>query len=222
MPTLPCHPSHFGRPLLVAAFAAAGLLAGTGSALAHDEHAMHSAAAQAAVKPGSVTVRGLDTTLLDQDGRSVHLRRDVVGERIVVVNFVYTTCTTVCPVASAMFGELQQRLGEQLGREVALVTITVDPLRDTPARLKAYAAKFEARPGWTWLTGPSVAVNDVLKGMGAYAPDFTQHPLMVLIGDGKRGSWTRFAGTPDPQRLAAHVTQLLQARAATAQDKSGG
>ena len=206
-----------------ALWVAAGLWLGAAAALAHDEHAQHRAMQQAqTAKPGAVTVRGLDTTLVDQNGRAVHLRRDVIGDKIVVVDFVYTACTTVCPLASAMFAELQQRLGEQLGREVELITISVDPVRDTPEVLKTYAEKFQARAGWTWLTGRSVVVNDVLKGMGAYAADFTQHPLMVLVGVGASGGWTRFAGTPDPQRLAAHVKQLQDARAAEPQAKAGG
>lgn len=190
-----------------------GALAG-GAAMAHDMH-QHQGAAPA---PGAVTVRGLDTTLLDQDGRAVHLKRDVIGRKIVVVDFVYTSCTTVCPMASAMFADLQTRLGDRVGRDVELITITVDPVRDTPAQLKAHALKFQTGPGWTWLTGSPVAVNDVLKGMGAYAADFTQHPLMVLVGDGATGGWTRFSGLPDPQRLAEHVRRLDQQRSA----RSGG
>lgn len=186
-----------------------------GPTLAHDMHQHHSAAAPA---PGAVTVRGLDTTLLDQDGRTVHLGRDVIGRKIVVVDFVYTSCTTVCPLASAMFADLQAQLGDRLGSEVELVTITVDPVRDTPARLKAYAAKFQAKPGWTWLTGSPVAVNELLKGMGAYAADFTQHPLMTLVGDGASGQWTRFSGLPEPKRLAEHVRRLDQQRGG----RSGG
>lgn len=190
---------------------AAMSLAAIVPAAAHDKHE-HMQGPKSS-PPGEVTVRGLDTTLVNQDGRSLHLRRDVIGSKIVVVDFVYTSCTTVCPVASAMFQELQSQLGEQLGREVELVTITVDPVRDTPARLKAFAEKFQARPGWTWLTGSPIAVNDVLKGMGAYAADFTQHPLMTLVGDGTSGQWLRFAGLPEPRRLAEHVRHVAQSRA---------
>jgi protein SCO1 len=182
-----------------------------GAAAAHDMHPQHDAP-----PPGAVTVRGLDTTLLDQDGRALNLKREVIGSRIVVVDFVYTTCTTVCPLASAMFAELQTQLGERVGRDVVLVTITVDPVRDTPQTLKTHATKFGAGPGWHWLTGAPVAVREVLKGMGAYTPDFTQHPQMVLVGDGRSGSWTRFSGLPDPKRLAEHVRRLDQQRSARA------
>lgn len=182
-----------------------------GAAAAHEMHSQHDAP-----PPGAVTVRGLDTTLLDQDGRALNLKREVIGSRIVVVDFVYTTCTTVCPLASAMFAELQTQLGERVGRDVVLVTITVDPVRDTPQTLKTHATRFGAGAGWRWLTGAPVAVSEVLKGMGAYTPDFTQHPQMVLVGDGRSGSWTRFSGLPDPKRLAEHVRRLDQQRSARA------
>lgn len=166
--------------------------------------------------PGAVKVRGLDTHLVDHDGRGVNVQRDVIGDRIVVVSFVYTSCTTVCPLVASVFSDLQARLGERVGRDVVLVTITVDPLRDTPAQLKAYAARFQAGPGWRWLTGAPVAVNELLKGLGAYAPDFTQHPQMVLVGDGTTGRWTRFSGLPDSRRLAEHVRGLDATRSARA------
>lgn len=166
--------------------------------------------------PGAVKVRGLDTNLVDHDGRGVNVQRDVIGDRIVVVSFVYTSCTTVCPLVASVFSDLQTRLGERVGRDVTLVTITVDPLRDTPAQLKAYAGRFGAGPGWRWLTGAPVAVNELLKGLGAYAPDFTQHPQMVLVGDGTTGRWTRFSGLPDSRRLAEHVRGLDATRSARA------
>lgn len=184
-----------------------------GAAAAHE---MHQHGQHEAPPPGAVKVRGLDTNLVDHEGRSVNVQRDVVGDRIVVVSFVYTSCTTVCPLVASMFSDLQTRLGPRVGRDVTLVTITVDPLRDTPSQLKAYAGRFQAGPGWRWLTGAPVAVNELLKGLGAYAADFTQHPQMVLVGDGATGRWTRFSGLPDSKRLAEHVRALDATRTARA------
>lgn len=184
-----------------------------GAAAAHE---LHQHGSHGAPPPGAVKVRGLDTNLVDQEGRGVNVQRDVIGDRIVVVSFVYTSCTTVCPLVASVFSDLQTRLGPRVGRDVTLVTITVDPLRDTPGQLKAYAGRFQAGPGWRWLTGAPVAVNELLKGLGAYAPDFTQHPQMVLVGDGATGRWTRFSGLPDSKRLADHVRGLDATRTARA------
>ena len=84
-----------------------------------------------------------DVTLVDQDGRSVRFRSDVLRDRVVVIDFVFTTCTTICPVLSSTFARLQDRLGERLAGSVQLVSISLDPVRDTPERLRALNAVVE-------------------------------------------------------------------------------
>jgi protein SCO1/2 len=157
-------------------------------------------------------VKLVDRELLDQEGRKVRFASEVIGDRIVAVDFVYTTCTTVCPVLSAVFAQVQERLGDRLGREVVLLSITVDPVRDKPQRLRAYAAKHGAREGWTWLTGSKRDVDEVLTAMGAYTPNFEDHPAMVLVGDGRTGEWTRFFGFPATDRIVGKIDELSAAR----------
>ena len=182
--------------------------------VAADPHAHHRAMmlkpANEAAKPADIELK--DLPLVDQDGQEVKFVSDVIGDRIVVMDFVYTSCTTVCPVLSALFAQLQERLGGELGREVALVSVSVDPTRDTPQRLKAYATMHQARPGWVWLTGPKRRMDEVLDGLGAYSPNFADHPSMVLIGDGRSGEWTRLFGFPSPDRLMEQVNALQAAR----------
>jgi protein SCO1/2 len=176
--------------------------------LAHDPAHEHHAAPAAAPSAAKVVLR--DVPLLDASGRRVRLAQDVIGNRIAVVNFIYTTCTTVCPVASATFQQLQKRLEPSLGKDVVLVSITVDPIRDTPRRLRAYAARYEAGEGWAWLTGTKPDVDSVLKGFGAYAPSFEDHPAMVLVGDAN--GWTRLLGFPSVDDLAARIETMQAAR----------
>ena len=142
------------------------------------------------------------------------LSSDIVGDRIVVVDFIYTTCTTVCPVLSAVLMQVQDELGDRLGTEVMLVSISVDPQRDTPARLKDYAGKLHARDGWTWLTGDKLAVDEVLKDFGAYTPNFEDHPAMVLVGDGTTGEWSRFLGFPGANHIVDKINEFSAARSA--------
>jgi protein SCO1/2 len=190
---------------------------GGGAAGGADPHAHHKAMLSKPAEPAkSADVELKDLALLDQDGREVKFVSEVIGDRIVVMDFVYTSCTTVCPVLSAVFGQVQERLGERLGEDVALVSVSVDPTRDTPQRLRAYAAKLEARPGWVWLTGPKPTVDEVLDGLGAYSPNFEDHPAMVLVGDGRTGEWSRFFGFPSPGRLMEKVDALQAARKAAA------
>jgi len=189
---------------------------------APDPHAQHRAmlASPRHGKGSTTTVQLRDRTLLDQDGEPVRFVSDVIGDRIVVMDFVYTTCTTVCPVLTAVLGQVQMRLGERLGNEVILVSVSVDPGRDTPRRLKAYAASHHAKPGWVWLTGDKTSVDEVLDGLGAYTPNFEDHPSMVLVGDGRSGNWNRFFGFPGPDQLLAVVDELAMARQAAASQQS--
>jgi protein SCO1/2 len=139
---------------------------------------------------------------------------DVIGDRIVVIDFVYTTCTTICPVLSALFAQVQGKLGDQLNGDVVMVSVSVDPVRDTPQRLKAYAAKHRAGDGWVWLTGAKPTVDDVLTGVGAYSANFEEHPPMVLVGDGRTGEWQRLFGFPNPDRIMKLVNELQERRRA--------
>jgi protein SCO1/2 len=178
-----------------------------------DPHAHHRAMMNKPAEPAKTTeVDLLDKVLVDQNGDEMKFVSDVIGDRIVVMDFVYTSCTTVCPVISAVFGQVQDKLGEQLGDEVVLVSVSVDPVRDTPQRLKAYAAKHKAKPGWIWLTGGKRTMDEVLDGLGAYTPNFENHPAMVLVGDGRTGEWSRFFGFPSPDRLVDQVNALQAAR----------
>jgi protein SCO1/2 len=182
-----------------------------------DPHAHHKAMMNKPVEPAKTTeVDLLDLVLMDQNGDEKKFVSDVIGDRIVVMDFVYTSCTTVCPVISAVFGQVQNKLGDQLGDEVVLVSVSVDPIRDTPRRLKAYAATHKAKPGWIWLTGNKRTMDKVLDGLGAYSPNFEDHPAMVLVGDGQSGEWSRFFGFPSPDRLVDQVNALQAARTVAA------
>jgi len=199
---------------------ALGLLSVGSNAVASSEddpHAHHRAMLKKPAEPALATrVDLLDKVLIDQHGNEVKFASDVIGDRIVVMDFIYTTCTTVCPVISAVFGQLQKKLADQLGDEVVLLSVSVDPVRDTPQRLKAYAAKHNAGPDWVWLTGHKRTMDDVLDGLGAYSPNFSDHPAMVLVGDARTGEWSRFFGFPSPDRLMKQVNTLQAARLAAA------
>jgi len=87
--------------------------------------------------------------VLDQGGRRLRFATDLVAGRLVAIQFVFTNCTTICPPLAATYGRLLQLLGDRAGREVFLISVSVDPTNETPVRLKAWAQKFGAGPGWT-------------------------------------------------------------------------
>ncbi len=187
------------------------------SANDEDPHAKHRAmmqnkAPEPAAEFADIDLR--DELLQTQDGEEVRFVSDVVGDKIVVMDFVYTTCTTVCPVLTALFTQVQTQLGDDLGGEVIMISMTVDAARDTPARLKAYAAKHHVQEGWTWLTGPKSTMDDVLTGLGAFSTSFEDHPAMVIVGDGNTGEWQRMFGFPNPDRIMGVVNEFRAKRQA--------
>jgi protein SCO1/2 len=151
-------------------------------------------------------------SMLNQFGNQVDLREDVIGNKIVVIDFVYTTCTTVCPVVSTILSMVKTRLIERMDKDIALITITVDPTRDTPHRLLSYSKNFNPGAGWSWLTGDKKTVDKALSAMGAYTPNFEDHPAMVLIGDDSKSEWYRFYGFPAPDAIESKLRELLSNR----------
>ena len=142
-----------------------------------------------------------DTELLDQDGRKVRFYSDLVRGKVVAINFIFTTCTTVCPPLGATFARVQRELGERAGRDVHFISISVDPVTDTPERLKAWGAKFKAGPGWTFVTGAKPQVDELLRALAASTARREDHTPTVLIGNDARGQWTRAYGLTAPSRI---------------------
>ncbi len=156
-----------------------------------------------------VTVTVPDVEVLDQDGRRLRFYTDLVRDRVVAINFVYTTCTTSCPLLGVAFGSVQDLLGARIGREVFLLSVSVDPVTDTPARLKAWAARHGARPGWTLLTGARPEVLRLLRALGVSAGQKENHPTFVLVGDDRRGRWSRAWGLVSGATLASLIERAL-------------
>ena len=172
-----------------------------------DPHAGHAPAAQ----PGTAERVDLDipdVTVLDEEGKTRLFYSDLVKGRVVAVNFLFTNCTTICPPLGATFGRLRKLLGERAGRDVHLISISVDPTNDTPARLKAWSAKFGQGPGWHLVTGERDEIVRLLKALGAYTADPNNHPPLVLVGDDARDHWTRAYGLAPPARLAELIDQV--------------
>ncbi|BCX67319.1 SCO family protein [Pseudomonas izuensis] len=193
------------------------LAVGVGQALAHsaDEHAGHTRAAKSASSE-TAQVRFADVALVDQNGKTVRLEKDLVQNKIVVMSFIYTSCTTVCPVVSSIMGKVQKQLGARVGTEVQLVSISIDPQRDDAKRLNDYARTFQNGPGWSWLTGSPQSVNETLKGLGSFSGDFKNHQPLILVGDGNSRHWTRYYGFTDPAVLSREVEKLSGERNAHA------
>ena len=151
-----------------------------------------------------------NTVLADQDGREVRFYSDLIEDRVVVVNFIFTTCTTICPPMGANFAKLQKLLGERVGRDVEMISVSVDPAVDTPARLNAWARKFGREEGWTLVTGDKPDVDKLLKALKVFTPDKNDHSPILLVGNDARGEWTRAYGLAPPAKLARMLDELIE------------
>lgn len=134
-----------------------------------------------------------DVTLINQDGKKVRLKSLLETDQPVVVDFIYGTCTTICPVLSVGYLNLQRRM-EASGKPPRLVSITIDPEYDTPKVMKEYLKRYRAKPGWDFLTGSRQDIDKVMRAFNAYIPDKMSHYPLNLIRSPKDGSWVRLFG----------------------------
>ena len=133
-----------------------------------------------------------DVVLTDQDGKKVRLKTLLESDRPVVVEFIFSTCTTICPVLSVGFTNLQQRLLPDTTR-VRLVSLSIDPENDTPKAMKEYLKRYKARPGWEFLTGSRKDIDKVMRAFDAWVPNKMAHkPLTFIRLQG--GGWVRING----------------------------
>ena len=128
-----------------------------------------------------------DIEVLDQNGKKIHFYTDLVKGQTVAINFIFTTCTTICPPLGATFARVQKELGDKVGRDVRFISISVDPATDTPERLKAWGAKFHAGDGWTFVTGNKPQVDELLRALGASSASREDHSPTILIGNDAHG-----------------------------------
>ncbi len=133
---------------------------------------------------------------------------DLIQDKIFVINFFYATCRDICPLTTARLGELQDRLGDRVGRDIFIYTISIDPETDTPARLKEYANAMHAGPGWLFLTGLPEDIKVIRDRLGERARSLGDHSNNILLGNGRTGDWQRDSALGDIGRLAETVRAL--------------
>jgi protein SCO1/2 len=184
------------------------------AAHAHHEHHAQHPRAPAAVTRSVAWYVVPDVTLSDQTGQAVALRKLLDADRPVLVNFVFTTCTAICPVMSATFAAVQRELGADVAR-VRMVSISIDPEHDTPAVLGEYAGRFGAGPQWHFLTGALADTIAVLRAFDAYRGEKMSHEPLTLLRAGPGTSWVRYDG------FASAATLLEETRAMLAGGEGG-
>ena len=153
-----------------------------------------------------------DVELINQDGQKVRFYSDVLKNKVVVINTFFTTCTSICPPMNRNFEKIQDALGERLGKEAFLVSISVDPETDTPTRLKEYGRRFHARPGWIFLTGKKENVDWALYKLGQYFETRDNHTSIFIIGNEPKGLWKKAMGLAKAEELIRIVEDVINDR----------
>ena len=174
-----------------------------------DEHAAHRAAMnKSRYAVSDVRYDIPDVQLIDESGAPVSLQSVLDSGQPVALNFIFTTCTTICPVMTVTFAQMQRELGE-VAKQLRLVSISIDPEYDRPDKLRAYAEQFRAGAGWDFLTGDSNDIAQVLKSFDSYAGSKMNHQPITLLKSPASSSWTRIDGLASGKDLANEVTARL-------------
>lgn len=145
--------------------------------------------------------------LTDQNGNRVALGDLMKGRTVVVYSF-FAQCPSSCPMMAKSLTELQSRFADRLGQDLWFISITVDPENDTPARLKAYAARNVARKGWSFLTGSREEVDAALKKLAQWRPTREDHANIWIIGNDKTGLWMKANGLAKANELGDIIQKV--------------
>ncbi len=150
--------------------------------------------------------------VVDQDGKTLKFYDDVLRGKTVVVSFIYTTCRDICPLVTARLAQVQERLGDAVGRDVFFVSISIDPENDTPQRLKEHAEAFGARPGWTFITGKPDDIRLINYKMGERSRDLSEHRNEIVLGNDRTGDWARDSAFTDIKVLTMTIEGMDPAK----------
>lgn len=153
-----------------------------------------------------VSSRIPDVQVYDQNNNRLNFYSDLIKGKTVAINFIFTTCTGICPPLTANFRKVQIDLAKR-ALPAQLISISVDPDTDTHERLRDFAAKFKAESGWTFVTGDKEDIDALLQALGAAVGNKTDHTPMILIGNDSTGEWTRAYGLASPATLVGLISE---------------
>jgi cytochrome oxidase Cu insertion factor (SCO1/SenC/PrrC family) len=157
-----------------------------------------------------------NVVLVNQDNQRVHFYDDLIRGKLVVINFMFTSCESLCPRTTGNLVKVQNLLGDRLGRDVHMISISVDPANDTPASLKKYTQTFQVKPGWQFVTGSRADIELIRQKLGVYEKDKekdadkNQHTGMLIYGNEATGRWNKVYAMSDPGLIVSNITRWSQ------------
>lgn len=150
-----------------------------------------------------------DVLLVNQNGEKMRLYSDLLQGKVVIINSFFATCQGSCLPMNRNLEKIQNALGEHVGKDIYILSISVDPTVDTPATLKEYAKKLHAKPGWFFLTGSKDDVDFALRKLGQFVTDKNDHLNIFIIGNERTGLWKKAFGLATSDELVKVVESVL-------------
>jgi protein SCO1 len=155
-----------------------------------------------------------DTEVVNQDGQHLRFNSQIVDGRIAIVTGFFTTCSSMCPITQEKLSKVAKLLGPRLGKDVVIVSVSVDAENDTPARMKDWAEKFHIGPGWTLLSGNRAEVDTLLKSLGLFVELRQRHQSALMIGSAATG-WVRISSWTPSEKLAKLAESMSSTKPVT-------
>jgi cytochrome oxidase Cu insertion factor (SCO1/SenC/PrrC family) len=149
-----------------------------------------------------------DLPVIAQDGKERRFFSDVLRDKVVLIYLFFTNCESTCPVINQNLAGVQDLLGDRVGTDIALVSITTDPMHDTPTVVKAYSEHFVRRPGWLFLTGEPRNIETIVRRLGHTSPDPKAHITFLTVGNVAHAKWTRLRPTASEAEIAEMLRLL--------------
>jgi protein SCO1/2 len=153
-----------------------------------------------------------DAVVMDQNNQKVRFYSDLVKGKIVAVNFMFTSCTTICSPMTANIARVQKKLLARGEKNVHFISVSVDPEGDTPEKLKSYAAMFHVQPGWTFVTGTRAQLEPIWRAFGVPMGAKEDHTATVVIGNEGRHEWTYGSGLTSADKLLAVIQSVAESK----------
>lgn len=150
-----------------------------------------------------------DVVLVNQNGEKMRFYSDLLHDKVVVINSFFATCPGSCLPMERNLEKVQQALGDRMGKDVYIISISVDPTVDTPANLKAYAKKLNAGPGWYFLTGEKQNVDFALGKLGQLVANKEEHLNIFIIGNERTGLWKKAFGLAQSAEIVKVVESVV-------------
>ena len=147
-----------------------------------------------------------DVEVVTHEGKTVRFYSDLVKDRAVAVNFIFTDCSTICPASGALFANLQK----QSARGVHFISVSIDPETDTPKKLAAWSGKFRTGSSWTLVTGKKSAIDEIVKAFGTTTARPQDHQPLTIIGSDATHVWTRIYGFPGSEKVNAAFDEVMR------------